>query len=66
MGIDIRYVYLGTPVDRFECMQMPLKLFPKTFFDQYKLDLCINNSFVFIELTKAIYGLTQAGIIVNK
>jgi len=28
MGIDISNFYLGTPMDRYEYMKMPLALFP--------------------------------------
>jgi hypothetical protein len=28
-GADIKNMYLKTPIDRFECIKMPLALFPQ-------------------------------------
>ena len=37
MGIDISNFYLGTPIDRYEYMKMPLALFPDHIVKQYNL-----------------------------
>ena len=58
--------YLGTPIDRFEYMKMPLDLFPRTTVDQFNLTQHARNGFVYLEIQKAIYGLPQAGILANQ
>ena len=37
--LDIKNFYLGTPMDRFEYMKMPLDIFPQHIVDQYDLIL---------------------------
>ncbi len=37
-GVDIRNMYLEIPLDRFEFMKMPLKLFPQGIIDHYGLN----------------------------
>jgi len=64
--LDIKNFYLGTPMDRFEYMKMPLDIFPPTTVEQYNLMEHTHNGFVYLEIRKAIYGLPQAGILANK
>jgi len=64
--LDIKNIYLGTPMDRFEYMKMPLDIFPPTTVEQYNLMEHTHNGFVYLEIRKAIYGLPQAGILANK
>jgi len=35
--LDIKKFYLGTPMDRFEYMKMPISIFPQATIDQYNL-----------------------------
>ena len=64
--LDIKNFYLGTPMDRFEYMKIPLDIFPQSTIDQYQLLTHAKNGFVYLEIRKAIYGLPQAGILANK
>ena len=64
--LDIKNFYLGTPMDRFEYMKMPIDIFPQATIDQYNLMQHVKNGFVYLEIHKAIYGLPQAGILANK
>ena len=67
MGIDISNFYLGTPMDRYEYMKMPLALFPDHIAKQYNLlSEKTKNGFVYLEMRKAIYGLPQSGSLANK
>ena len=66
MGMDIKNFYLGTPLDPSEYMKLPLHLFPQHVIDQYDLKLHEKGGFVHVEIRKAIYGLPQAVILVNK
>ena len=66
MGIDIKNFYLGTPLDRYEYMKLPMHLFPQHIIDQYRLKEHEKGGFVYVEIRRAIYGLPQAGILANK
>ena len=65
MGIDIKNFYLGTPMDRYQYMKMPLSIFPPHVIQQYDLQRKSKNGFVYIEIRKAIYGLPEAGRLAN-
>ena len=66
MCIDIKNFYLGTPLDRFEYMRIPIALFPQHTIDKYNLNTHKKDGFVYAKIQKAIYGLPQAGILANK
>jgi hypothetical protein len=61
--LDIKNFYLGTPLDHFEYMKMPIDIFPQAIVDQYNLRQHVKNGFIYLEIRKAIYGLPQAGIL---
>ena len=63
---DIKNFYLGTPLERYEYMVIPLHLFPQHTIDQYDLKTHAKDGRVYVEIRKAIYGLPQAGILANK
>jgi hypothetical protein len=66
MCLDITNFYLLAPLDRYEYMKMPLTLFPEWIIEQYKLRMHTLNSFVYLEMRQAVWGLPQAGILANK
>ena len=66
MCIDIKKFYLGTPLEQYEYMAIPLHLFPQHTIDQYNLRTHAKDGKVYVEIRKAIYGLPQAGILANK
>ena len=66
MTVDIKNVYLNTPLDRYEYMRIPLALIPQHMIDQYDLASKAKGSFMYCEIQKGIYGLPQAGILANK
>ena len=67
IGLDIKNFYLGTPLDRFEYMKIPITLFPAHIRLQYQLHGDrVKNVFVYLEIRKVIYGLPQAGILAKK
>ncbi len=59
-------MYLEIPLDWYEYMRMPLNLFPDDIVDHYDLRQKAKNGFVYMEIRKRMYGLPQAGILVNK
>ena len=65
MGINIKIFYLGTPMDRFEYMKIPLSIFPEHISHQYNLEQNTGKGFIYLEIRKAIYGLPVAGRLVN-
>ena len=66
MCIDIKNFYVGTPLDRFEYMRIPLSMFPDHVAQQYQLREKEKNRFNYVEIREAIYGLPQAGVLSNK
>ena len=66
MCIYIKKIYLGTPLDRYEYMCIPLTMFPEHVAQQYQLREKEKNGFIYVEIRKAIYGLPQAGVLSNK
>ena len=66
MCVDIKNIYLATPMDRFEYMKMPISLIPDEFAKEYKLANIVQNGFVYMKIERGMYGLPQAGIITNK
>ena len=66
MCVDIKNMYLATPMDRFEYMKMPMNIIPLAFKQQYALEDIAKNGFVYMQIEKGMYGLPQAGILANK
>ena len=50
MGIYIKNFYLGTPLDRFEYMKMPLNILPEHTIRQYNMREHAKNGFVYFEI----------------
>ena len=63
---DVKNFYLNTPLDRYQYMQMPIKLIPQEFINMYNLTVKVKNGYVYIKIQKGMYGLLQAGILANK
>jgi hypothetical protein len=66
MCLDIKNFYLTAPLDCFECMKMPIILFPNWTVKQYYLLEHVKNRYIYLEMQQAIWGLPQAGILANK
>ena len=63
--INIRNMYLQTPMERKEYMRIPIKLIPQDFIQEYKLQDKIHNGHIYCKICKGIYGLPQAGKLAN-
>ena len=59
-------MHLATPIDRYKYMKMPIKLIPKEFMTEYNLCKKEKEGFIYMEIMRGMYGLLQAGILVNK
>ena len=66
MTIDIKNFFPTAPLDRYEYMKMPIKVFPQHTIDQYDMINKAKNGFVYLEIRRAIYGLPMAGALANK
>ena len=65
--INLKDVYLMTPMAHPEYMCMKLKDLPKDFLILYNLvDKVTSNGFVYIKIQKGMYGLPQAGILAQE
>jgi hypothetical protein len=66
MCLDVKNFYLGTPMDSFEYMRIPIKLTPQEIIVQYNLLPLVSDGHVYIEVQKGMYGLSQSGILANQ
>ena len=60
LGLNIKNYYLGTPMDNYEYMFIPINQIPQEIIDHYKLHKITHNAKVYV------YGLPQAGILAEK
>ena len=63
MTVDIKDFYLGTPMNRFEYMRIPVKHIPQDIMQQYNLAGLNVNDHILVEIQKGVYGLSQADLI---
>jgi hypothetical protein len=64
--IDLKDFYLNTPMDRPEYMCMKISNLPLDFVKAYNLiDLATNDGTIYAKIQKGMYGLLQAGILVQ-
>jgi hypothetical protein len=66
MCLDVKNFCLGTPMDTFEYMRIPIKLTPHQIIAQYNLIPLVSDGDVYIEVQKGMYGLPQAGILASQ
>jgi hypothetical protein len=57
MCLDVENFYLGTPMDSFEYMRIPIKLIPQEIIAEYNLLSLVSDDHVYIEVQKGMYGL---------
>jgi hypothetical protein len=65
MVLDIKNVYYGTPMDRYEYMKLPIALIPDEIIQQYTLLDIAHDGYVYIKIRKGMPGLKQAGRIAS-
>ncbi len=65
-SINIKNIYLETPLDRYEYMKMPLQLILDNIIEHYGLCKKAVDGYVYMEIRKGMYSLPQAGILANK
>ena len=65
---DVKDFYLNTPMNRadYAYMRIPLRVIPQEIMDEYKLHAtAANDGYVYVEVSKGMYGLKQAGRLAN-
>ena len=63
---DIENYYLNNPMKIFRYMRIALKDIPPEIIIEYNLLSIAHNGYVFVEISKGMYGLKEAGIIAFK
>jgi hypothetical protein len=67
MTMDVSNFYLMTPLKRPEYIRVRLADMPTEIINEYKLrDKANHKGHVFMEITKGMYGLPQAGLLANE
>ncbi len=67
MCLDIKNFYLLVQLDRYKYMRIWIGLFPPWIIKQYNLtNKEVYHWHIYLEMHKAVWGLPQAGILVNK
>ena len=61
-GVDVDNFYLGTPLDRYEFIQMGLFFSSKHIVKQCNLNAKATGSCVYLEIRKVTHSLPQTGI----
>jgi hypothetical protein len=63
---DIGNFYLTATLDQYEYMKMPVSLFLPWIITQYNLEKKVAGGYIYLQMSKAVWGLPQAGILANK
>ena len=67
MTLDIKNFYLNTPTERYEYLRLKLDQLPADVIEQYQLkDKVTSDDYVYIEVRKGMYGLPQAGLLIQQ
>jgi hypothetical protein len=65
MTIDIKDFYFNTLMELFEYMRIPVDLIPDDIIQQYNLEKYVDSGYMYVKITKGMYGLPQAGRMAN-
>ena len=62
LSMDLKDMFLHTPMTKPEYMKMPLKYFPEDIIQQYTLPDLEHNSYIYIKFKKGVYRLKQDSV----
>jgi hypothetical protein len=65
MNMDIKNYYLGTPLERYEYVRIPVSMVPDKIMDEYNLHALVHNGYLYVEVHTGMYELPQAGLLAN-
>jgi hypothetical protein len=57
--------YLGTPLERYEYVCIPISMVPDDIMHEYNLHILVHNGYLYVEIRKGMYGLPQARLLTN-
>jgi hypothetical protein len=66
MMMDIKNYYFGTPFPTYKYMRLPIAILPDEIIKKYHLTRLAVDGWAYLEIQKGMYGLKQAGILVNQ
>ena len=59
--LDIKDFYLNNKLPRYECMRMPIALFPEEIIQEYHLQHIVSNDgYIYMQIEMGMHGLPQA------
>jgi hypothetical protein len=61
MTLDLKDFYLGTPMADKEYMRIAVALIPESIMLEYDVAPLVVNGYVYVEISRGMYGLPQAG-----
>jgi hypothetical protein len=62
---DLKDFYLNTPMERYEYMRLPIEVIPPISIIEHNLLPLVHKGYVYAKVRRGMYGLPQAGRIVN-
>ena len=65
MGIDLKDFYLATSMEEYKYVRIKAEYIPKEMMDKYNLWDLVDNEYLYIEIRKGMYGLSQVGRLAN-
>jgi hypothetical protein len=65
MNMEIKYYYLGTPLECYEYVRIPISMVPEEILTEYSLHALIHDGYIYVEVRKGMYGSPQAGLLAN-
>ena len=66
LGLNINNYYLGTPMDDYKYMFIPINSIPQEIIVHYNLRDIVHNGKVYMEIRCGMYGLPQASILAKE
>jgi hypothetical protein len=64
LGLDIKNYYLGTPMEYYQYLRVPISVIPQEVWDDPRYDIPVAaDGYVYLEIRRGMYGLKEAGII---
>ena len=67
MTINIEFFHLSTPMERYKYIKLRLSALSAETIKEYKfLSITTPDGFFYVEVRKGMYGLLQAGRLVNE
>jgi hypothetical protein len=63
MSMDIKNYYLGTPLERYEYVRIPISIVPDDIMNEYNLHSLVHKGYLYVEVRKGMYGLPQYGLL---